>query len=255
MIKCAEIINFMEELAPVTLKEEWDNTGLLIGSKEAVIKRILICLDITMASINEAVSKKADLIITHHPVIFDGIKRLDEQDFKGKQIFKLIQNGLCVYTAHTNLDYADQGVNTCLALTLGIRNTEIMGEGPGKCGVLDREFSMDEFISLVKESLKTPFLRAVGYAASGIRKVAVFSGSFDGNLDAVIESNCDVLITGDLKYHTALEAAEAGLCIIDAGHFSTERVVLPYLAQELGKAFPDIEVMQYREEKDPFLTY
>jgi len=255
MIKCAEIISFMEELAPKTLKEEWDNTGLLVGNRDAAIKRVLVCLDITMASIKEALSRKADLIITHHPVIFNGVKRLDEQDFKGKQLYKLIQNGLCVYAAHTNLDYADKGVNTCLALALGVRNTEILGNGPGKCGKLERKYSMDEFISYVKKRLNVPFLRIAGYAPSGIRKVAVFSGSFDGNLDAVIESNCDVLITGDLKYHTALDAVEAGLCIIDAGHFGTERVVLPYLAKELGKAFPSIEVIQYQEEKDPFITY
>lgn len=254
MVKCYEIIAFLEKLAPQELAEEWDNTGLLVGNRNDSIIRIMICLDVTLASINEAVAKKADLIITHHPVIFEGIKRITEQDFKGKQLYKLIHNGLSVYSAHTNLDYADSGVNTCLASNLGIHDTVVMGKGPGKCGMLEQRMSLEEFTRHVKKSLQVPFLRVVGHAASGIQKVAVFSGSFDGDLDAVLESGADALVTGDLKYHTALDAQEAGICIIDAGHFSTEKIVLPYLAQVIGEAFPDVEILTFTEECDPFLT-
>lgn len=254
MVKCAEIITFLEKLAPRELAEEWDNTGLLVGNREDQINRIMICLDITTASINEAVAKKADLIITHHPVIFSGIKQITEQESKGKQLYRLIQNGLSVYSAHTNLDYANPGVNSCLADTLGIHDTVMMGKWPGKCGMLEQKMSLKEFTHYVKKCLQTPFLKVVGHAASGVRKVAVFSGSFDGNIEAVLESGADVLVTGDLKYHAALDAQEAGLCIIDAGHFSTEKVVLPYLAQAIGEAFPDLDIILYTGECDPFFT-
>lgn len=254
MAKCADIISFMERLAPNELAENWDNTGLLVGSREGNIKKILICLDVTMATIDEAIAQKADLIITHHPVIFDEIKRLNEQDFKGEQLYKLIRNSLSVYSAHTNLDYADPGVNSCLADALKIRGAAVMGKGPGKCGMLDQKMSLDEFIRHIKSSLQTPFLRVVGHAPSAIRKAAIFSGSFDDDLQSVIESGADALVTGDLKYHTAIDAYEAGLCIIDAGHFNTEKVVLPYLAGRLGEQFPDVEILVYKDEQDPF-TY
>lgn len=254
MAKCADIISFMEGLAPNELAESWDNTGLLVGNSEGNINKILLCLDVTMASIDEAIAQKADLIITHHPVIFNELKRLNEQDLKGKQLYKLIRNGLSVYSAHTNLDYADPGVNSCLADAVGIRNAVMMGKGPGKCGMLEKKMSLDEFIGHVKGSLKTPFLRVVGHAPSEIRKAAVFSGSFDDDLKSVIESGAEALVTGDLKYHTALDACEAGLCILDAGHFSTEKVVLPYLARRLGEQYPDVEILLCQDENDPF-TY
>ncbi len=254
MVKCSEIIEFLKKLAPQELAEEWDNTGLLVGNSDDSIKRIMICLDVTFASINEAASKKAELIITHHPVIFEGIKRITKQEFKGKQLYKLIQNGISVYSAHTNLDYADSGVNACLASSLGIHDVVMMDKGPGKCGMLEQRMSLEEFTCRVKESLQVPFLRVVGHVDSDIQKVAVFSGSFDGDLDAVLQSGADVLVTGDLKYHTALDAREAGLCIVDAGHFNTEKVVLPYLAQVIGYAFPEVEIILYNEESDPFLT-
>lgn len=252
MIKCVDIISFMERLAPQELAESWDNTGLLVGNSEGNIKKILICLDITMASIDEAIAQKADLIITHHPVIFDELKRLNEQDFKGKQLNKLIRNNLSVYSAHTNLDYPDPGVNSCLADALGIHDVVMMGKGPGKCGMLEQKMSLDEFISHVKSSLQAPLLRVVGHAPSGIRKAAVFGGSFDGDLQSVIESGADALVTGDLKYHAALDACEAGLCILDAGHFSTEKVVLPYLARRLREEYPDVEILLFQDENDPF---
>jgi dinuclear metal center YbgI/SA1388 family protein len=254
MVKCADVISFMERLAPGELAENWDNTGLLVGDSKANIKKILLCLDVTMASIDEAIAQKANLIITHHPVIFDELKQLTEQDFKGKQLYKLIRNGLSVYSAHTNLDYVNPGVNTCLADVLGIRDAVMMGKGPGICGMLEKKMSFDEFTGHVKNSLQAPFLRVVGHAPSGIRKAAVFSGSFDGDLKSVIESGAEALVTGDLKYHTALDACEAGLCILDAGHFSTEKVVLPYLARRLGEQFPDVGILLCKDENDPF-TY
>ena len=252
MAKCSDIISFMERLAPQELVENWDNTGLLVGSREGSIKKILICLDITMATIDEAITQKADLIITHHPVIFNELKRLNEDDIKGKQLYKLIRNNLSVYAAHTNLDYANPGVNSCLADILGVCKAVMMGNGPGKCGVLEEKMSLDEFIGHVKSSLQTPFLRVVGHAPSSIQKVAVFSGSFDDDLKSVMESGAEVLVTGDLKYHTALDASEAGLCILDAGHFNTEKIVLPYLAGRIGEAFPDVEIFLCQDENDPF---
>lgn len=255
MTKCSQVISFFEQLAPQELTQCWDNTGLLVGDRQGVVNRILICLDITSASVNEAIVKKADMIVTHHPVIFKGLKRLNEDDIKGKLLYSLIKNGISVYSAHTNLDYADLGVNTQLALTLGIHDVAVMDMGPGKCGVLEQKAKLDDFLLHVKKSLRTPFLKVVGCADSGVEKVAVFGGSFDDNLEMVIESGADVLVTGDVKYHTAIDAIEAGLCIIDAGHFNTEKVVLPFIAGQLTANFPHADVLLFEGEKDPFISY
>ena len=255
MTSCSEIIQFMEKTAPVELAEEWDNIGLLVGTRECIVKKIMVCLDITAASIREAVSKKVDMIITHHPVIFKGIKSLTQDDAKGKLLYELVRNSISVYSAHTNLDFAESGVNDRLAEVLGLKGLEILGKGPGKIGFLTEEKTLGEYIEMVKDALEVPFVRVIGKAGKGVHRAAVFSGSFDDDLEALLKGKADVLITGDIKYHTALDAVEAGLCIIDAGHFNTEKIILPILAASLMSNFPDVEVFRFEKEEDPFNTY
>ncbi len=254
MIKCSDVMKYIEQLAPAELAEDWDNTGLLLGSSAQSVSRIMVCLDVTNEALSAAVSKKVDLIVTHHPVIFKGIKRICEDSTKGNQLYTAICNGISVISAHTNLDYAENGVNAKLAEAIGLKDTVMLGKGPGRIGVLNERMSFDDFIREVKKKLEVPFVRAVGSAGSGIYRVGVFSGSFDDDLEALEESGADAVVTGDLKYHTALDAREAGLCLIDAGHFGTERVILPYLTKVLAERFSETEVLHYRQEKDPFIT-
>jgi dinuclear metal center YbgI/SA1388 family protein len=254
MITCHEITEYMEQIAPSELAEEWDNTGLLVGDAQSRIGKVMLCMDITAASVDEAIARKADLIITHHPVIFKGLKRLVAADPKGAALYGLIRNNIAVYSAHTNLDYAAGGVNTQLALLLGLKQTEILGAGPGKTGLLSKTMPLAQYIKLVKKALDVPFVRVVGNTERTVEKVAVFSGSFDDDIEAVLKSGADVLVTGDLKYHTALDAAEVGLCMIDAGHFNTERIVLPALEAKLVRKFPQLEVFCFIKEEDPFKT-
>ncbi len=255
MRRCSEITAFMEELAPRNLAEEWDNTGLLVGNTDSSVERIMLCLDVTNDSVEKALELEADLIIAHHPVIFKGLKQLTEGEPKGRILYSLIRGGVNVFAAHTNLDFAVSGVNTQLAAVLGVNDAAQYGEGPGKTGYLGKRMSLAEFTDHVKNALNTPYVRIVGEAEQGINKVAIFCGSFDDNLEAVQETGADVLVTGELKYHTALDAREAGLCIVEAGHFSTERIVLPVLERMLKERFPDLEVVCYRQETDPFKTY
>jgi len=255
MVTCSDVADFLEQIAPPQLAEEWDNTGLIAGSSNAGVKKILVCLDVTFAALKKAAAEKADLIVSHHPLIFKGIKRIVEDDVKGRQIFTAIRNGISVISAHTNLDYADKGVNFRLASVLGLTDTVLLGNGPGRVGMLENRKNLNDFVRYVKDCLDVPNVRVVGRADSGIEKVAVFSGSFDGDLDAVQRSGADVTVTGDIKYHTALDAAEAGMCLIDAGHFNTEKIVLPYLAALLAERFPDVEIVRYKQETDPFITY
>jgi dinuclear metal center YbgI/SA1388 family protein len=265
-VKCGDIANFIEGIAPLELAEDWDNVGLLIGSAKKDIRKIILCLDVTSEVVDESIRCNADMILSHHPLIFEALKKLNEDDPKGQVISKLIRHDICVYSAHTNLDAAYGGVNDRLAQVLGLekvrnlKNTryeklfEIKGRefSYGKWGFLKEPMELDGFVTLVKDRLGASSVRVIGGTARKVSKIAVFSGSFDGDFSTILKEKIDVLVTGDIKHHTALDLIEAGLCVIDAGHFNTERVVLPFLANTIMDRFKDIEVIVNSVEKDPF---
>ncbi|HEY8349280.1 MAG TPA: Nif3-like dinuclear metal center hexameric protein [Clostridiales bacterium] len=255
MITCGDVMDFLQELAPAELAEDWDNIGLMTGGRKRKVGRILVCLDPTADALDKAAEIGADLLVTHHSLIFKGLKSVNDDDIVESRVYTAISKGISVISAHTNLDYADSGVNVQLASVLGLCDLEVLGHGPGRVGMLKERTDLETFISHVKTSLGISHVRVAGNAASGVRKVAVFGGSFDGDLDAVKRSCADVVVTGEMKHHTALDVREAGLCFIVASHFSTERVVVPYLASAISGRFPSVEVICFDQEKDPFITY
>jgi GTP cyclohydrolase I len=266
--KCRDIAAFMEVIAPADLAEDWDNVGMMLGGMDKTVERILVCLDVTSGVAAEADKKKADLIISHHPLIFSDLKRILKEDSKGNVIYTLISNGISVFSAHTNLDAAENGVNVILAEKLrlermvnlkdyDINQLDSAGKkyGLGKIGYLKEPQNLSVFIQSVKTLLEIDDLRLVGSINKPIEKVAVFCGSYDNDLKALERHHIDILVTGDIKYHTAVEALEMGICIVDAGHFNTEKIILPELAKLISNKFPDIEVFCSNMEKDPFKTY
>lgn len=255
VITCGDVLDFLQELAPSELAEEWDNTGLMAGGRKKKVNRILVCLDPTADALNKAAEIRADLLVTHHSLIFRGIKRVTDDDITGSRVYTAIRNNISVISAHTNLDHADSGVNAQLASVLGLSDTEVLGNGPGRVGMLKERTDLGSFISKVKKALGISHVRVAGSAGSGIRKVAVFSGSFDDDLDVIKSSCADVVVTGELKHHTALDAREAGLCFVVASHFTTERPVVTYLASALADRFPSVDVLCYEQETDPFIAY
>lgn len=255
MITCGDVLDFIQELAPSELAEEWDNIGLMTGGRKKEVNRILVCLDPTADALSKAEEIRADLLVTHHSLVFRGMKRVTDDDVTGSRVYFAISKGICVISAHTNLDYADSGVNAQLASVLGLNDPEVLGDGPGRVGMLKEKSDIGSFISHVKTALGVSHVRVAGSASSGVQRVAVFSGSFDDDLDAVKRSGADVVVTGELKHHTALDAREAGLCFIVASHFSTERIIVPYLASAIADRFPSVEVMCYEQEADPFISY
>jgi GTP cyclohydrolase I len=270
-VKCGDVAKFMEDLAPLNLAEDWDNVGLLLGNSQSDIRKILVCLDATSEVVDEAIKWGADLIVSHHPLIFEGLKRINSDDTKGRLIYKLIKNNIGVYSAHTNLDFAKEGLNQYLAELLGLKAIknlrkykadklyknvypmEIAGEeyGLGKIGTLEIPQNLDTFISTIKEKLKTKYIRLIGHTKNDIINVAVFCGSFDNDWTGVLKEGADVLVTGDIKYHTAMDAIEKDVCVIDAGHFNTESIIVPQLAKLLSEKFSDIEVTSNTVEADP----
>ena len=222
-----EIINIIEENYPKTLAYSWDNVGLLAGNIEKEIKKVLLTLDVTPDVVDEAIDLGVDLILSHHPLIFEGVKSFEESSAKVNMYVKIIRNNLAVYSAHTNMDTAENGINQRLAEVLGLENIEVLEEetGLGRIGEI-KKTSLFEFAKLVKTKLNTPMVRVSGGSDSEVLKVAVGSGACSDLYPLAISKDADVLVTADLKYHIAQDAHFDGISIIDAGHYPTEIIAM-----------------------------
>lgn len=258
-----EIYNYINEFAPFNYAETWDNVGLMLGSRGCQVKKIMLCMDVTLKVIDEAIEQGVNLIISHHPLLFSKLKTVDFDTSTGQMLLKLIKNDINVISAHTSLDVAVGGVNDTLAETVGLVGCEKLKSyipegldidmGLGKVGNLPNELSFNEFVNHIKKNLNISNLRIIGAQPAIIKKVATFCGSFDGSLASVKRHNADVLITGDIKYHTALDAREMGLCIMDVGHFASEHLIVNKLKKLLENKFKNIDIVCSSLEEDPFI--
>jgi len=234
-----EILAAVDALAPFALTMDFDNTGLLVGDSNAEVTGVVLALDCTEEVIEKAKEMGANLIITHHPVIFNGMKRVCADSV----VYQLIRNDMHVISAHTNLDIAQGGVNDCLCNALGLQ--EVCGLTAtdeehflGRVGLLSADLSAEELACIVKMELNT----TVRYTDGGkpIGKVAVCGGAGDSELESAIACGADALISGEVKHHIFIEAAHRGFTLIEAGHHHTEAVVLAPLCEKLKEQFPQI---------------
>ena len=259
MASVNDILRFVEQLAPQYMKEEWDNVGLLCGEGDREVTKILVALDPFMHVCEEASECGAELIVTHHPLIFSPMKSVTDRDPVGRCVLYLIQNGIAAINAHTNLDQTPGGVNDVLAEKLGLRDVSLLNpcgqdENGDDWGLLRagtvEETSLAEFACFVKERLNCPGLRFVD-AGRAVNRVAVGGGSCGGGLYEVASAGCDTFVTADVKYNQFWDALEYGVNLIDAGHFETENPVCAALADALREEFPEIEVVLSEKHGDP----
>jgi len=242
-----DILNYMDTLAPRYMKESWDNVGLLCGSRTASVTRVLIALDPFEGVCREAADWDAQLLITHHPLIFKPLPSITDDTSIGRGILTLCRHGISAINAHTNLDCAPGGVNDVLAQRLGLQDVHILAPMPGEIpyGLLRagcvEEQSLDTFLQTVKTRLGCDGLR---YADGGkpVRKVAVGGGACAGELQAAVQAGCDTFVTSDIRYNQFWDARDLGLNLIDAGHFATENPIVAVLAEKIAAQFPEIEV-------------
>ena len=251
MAAVGKILEYLDSLAPVKLKMDFDNVGLLVGFTDDEVNTAVVALDITEEVINEARELGAQLIVSHHPLFFD-LKTVSDLDPSGKKAALLIRNGMAAICMHTNLDAAKGGVNDILAEKAGIVSTQLLCEEfydhngepycIGRFGELEHEMSMDDYLACLKTSLNANGLKYYD-AGRPVKKVAVVGGSGMSQIDHVLQRGCDTFLTADIKYHAFLDAREGGYNLIDGDHFCTENVVVPYLAEKLQSAFPDIDII------------
>ena len=264
MTTVADILTFIETIAPPYMKEEWDNVGLLCGRREKEVRKILVALDPFRNVIAEAVDTGADLIVTHHPLIFrDKIMALNEDTETGRNLLTLVEHGIAAINAHTNLDLAPGGINDVLAATLGLTDIQVISpEGTDSEGRpygllrsgITQEQPLSAFLARVQEKLHCDGLRFVD-GGKPVRKVAVGGGSCADGMFEAVAAGCDTFVTADVKYNQFRTAYELGLNLIDAGHFHTENPTMPIIAERLRAAFPDVEVIFSEKHTDCMKFY
>lgn len=221
-----KITELIEREFPLSDAYEWDNCGLLLGDRARDIKTVLLSLDVNCAVAREALEAGADLILSHHPILFDGIKRITADTAEGGMLLELIENRICVYAAHTNCDVGKRGINARLAELFGLSRAEFLEEdGLGRIGELEKPESLADFAESAKRILNTPRVRICGDKSKMISRVAVASGACAESIPTAVKKGADAIVTADMKYHDMMNYSELGISIIDAGHYPTEIIV------------------------------
>ncbi len=246
MVTAGDIERCIQSFAPPETAEEWDNVGLLVGDPGAAVTDALVCLDITGAAIEEAAARGAQLIVSHHPVIFHPLRRLPPQSVP----YRLAQAGIAALCAHTNLDKAPGGVGETLAHTLGLHDLRTAPDGFTVVGRLEQPLPPEAFARLVGETLHTAVRYTRGERAVSLVGVAGGAGG-EFLLPASEAFPLDAFVTGEIRHHEWLETA--GLTVIDAGHYATETVVVLALAARLSAQFPGVRFHAFPGEP-PYQT-
>ena len=237
-MKVKDLYLILDQIAPFETQAEFDNSGFLVGDPEQEVSCILLALDLTEPVISEAASCGAQLIITHHPLMFTPRKRLTEEDYEGRLIRRLIRNDISLIAAHTNLDQAPGGINDTLAELCGL--TEVSGEGFFRSGLLPKPLTSSAYAEELARRLGAP-VRLMGPETATVSRVGLCSGGGSDEWLSAAQSGCDAFVTGEMKHHYALALADKGIVAFECGHYATEAPGIAVLAAALQNALPALE--------------
>lgn len=256
---CREVIDILEEHSPGRFACPWDNVGLLVGDFGQEIKAIYIALDATDEAIEEAAAAGADLLLTHHPLIFQGLKKVNTADFTGRRVLALIRNQISCYAMHTNFDV--KGMAKLGAGRMGLTGCQVLditewGEqepsGIGKVGELPCEMTVADCARKVKEVFGIELVKIFGRPDKKVTRAAICPGSGKSVIGKAVEAGAQVLITGDIGHHEGIDGAAQGLAIIDAGHYGVEKMFIPYMKEFLETHITGVQVIA-QPERQPFI--
>jgi dinuclear metal center YbgI/SA1388 family protein len=259
-----DILNIIEKIAPASLAEDWDNVGLMLGNPSSPVDAILIGLDPTLELLEEASSCGANLLITHHPFIFHPFKTIHLGSPEGVFVERAIQKQINVVSCHTNLDSAAEGVSYSLAQKLGLEDSEplLVHHGADLCGMgrigkYREAISVDEFIGKLRDACSPPWLLATANKPAEISCVAVCGGSCSELAPVALEKGAQVFVTSEVKHSIARWAEQAGLWVVDGGHFATENQALTIFAENLeaeaSQDFNAVDIHVTRQQESPLL--
>lgn len=259
-MECALICESLEEISPKRFALSFDNVGLLVGRYDKDVKTIYIALDATDEVIDAAIECEADMLITHHPMIFSAIKSVRADDFIGRRILKLAKYDISYYAMHTNFDVMGMADAAADEIDLIERDVlqvtyedEIGAEGIGRIGRLREEMSLIELCDFVKERFMLDTVKVFGDPDRLCNICAISPGSGKSMIKYAIEKGADVIITGDIDHHEGIDSVAQGLCVIDAGHFGIEKIFVPYMEEFIRREMPEIKVYTH-EMTSPFMV-
>ncbi len=266
-MKINQIIDLFQKIAPSELQESYDNSGLLTGQSDLDISGIMVCLDMTEEVIDEAISKKCNLIVGHHPIIFKGLKRINGNNYVERVIIKAIKNDISLFSIHTNLDNVlYQGVNQRIAQQLSLTQIEILIPrsdlpdgftglaGTGCIGNLPASMELVDFLPYLKNRMQTNCIRFAGSHQKLIKKIAICGGSGSSFLKAAIQKQADIYISADFKYHEFFDA-EDKIIIADIGHFESEQFTIDLIIEIIQNNFPNFAVLKTSKITNPIKYY
>lgn len=250
-MRCREIIEVLEELAPRRMACDWDNPGLLAGRMDKEVQKLLLTVDVDDGTVDRAVREGADMIISHHPLIFKPVRHVTDEDFIGRRLVRLLQADISYFAMHTNFDAAPGCMADAVADALGILDGEPLEElgeengipfGIGKIGVLRRPVTGMELARQVKERFGLPFVTVYGsglWEKTPADRIATCPGSGGSTIKEAVRKKAQVLVTGDIGHHDGIDANAQGLMIIDAGHYGLEHIFMEYMENYLKKRLGD----------------
>ncbi|MGL5972386.1 MAG: Nif3-like dinuclear metal center hexameric protein [Oscillospiraceae bacterium] len=251
-MKTLDLFNYLNSLYPIDLSCSWDNSGFLVGDKNKKITSVLICLDITYDVLNEAILKGSNLIISHHPIIFEPIKKINEDNI----VYSLIKNDISVISFHTNLDAGENGINDVLCRLLNLNNIYKLKHNANEAAFLRvGETSITDcnlVLNKIKNVLKSKILKT-SRVRKDIKTIAVCGGSGSNFIPLVIENKIDLYLTSEIKHDKFIMANDNNIIVVDAGHFETEDIICGYLKNTLKEKFENLDVSIAVENKNPVL--
>jgi dinuclear metal center YbgI/SA1388 family protein len=256
MLTVADVAEFLEKFAPLELAAEWDNVGLLVGDRAAPVERLMTCLTVTAASAAEACELGAQLIVAHHPLPFRPLRTLTTDATAGGLLWQVARAGVAIYSPHTAFDSAADGINALLAARLGLSAPRPLiphpaGLGAGRQGELPTPCNLVALAERVKECLKIERVQLVGDPTASVHSIAIACGSAAELIGPASEAGCEVLLTGEARFHDCLEAAARGIALLLVGHYASERFGVEHLADVLARKYPSVETWASRRECDP----
>ncbi len=253
-----DVITALEHLAPLRLAAEWDNVGLLVGTKRRTVQRVMTCLTLTMDVAREAVSQKADFIVTHHPLPFRPLHRITEATATGGILLELLTAGIGVWSGHTAWDSAARGINAMLADMLSLQNTAPLepdeadpSVGFGRVGTISSQNTVGMIAQQLASALGCPGCHVAGNTGLLAKRIGIVCGSGGESVPVAAAAGCQTLVTGEIKLHDALTAQNHNMAVVSVGHHQSERFAMERMSQELHKALPDLHCWASLKEADP----
>jgi dinuclear metal center YbgI/SA1388 family protein len=252
-----DLLTALEQQIPLTLAESWDNVGLLLGDAGVEARGVMTCLTLTEEVAEEAIREGANLVITHHPILFKAVKRLTTDTNEGRMLLKLIRAGVSVYSPHTAFDSAREGINQQIAVALGLNSIQPIrvktpsADGAGRWGQLAVHETLSELLRRLKTICPAEQFTFVGDLDQRIETVAIACGAAGDFLPDAAALGCQVFITGETRFHTCLEARSLGVALVMVGHYASERPAVEELARRLAVQWRPLRVWASRSESDP----